>query len=239
MRRHLIGFQKALENCISNAAGGGRKRGNMTKVITVSREFGSGGRELGKRLADALGYAYYDKEILEEIAKQTETNEWYVEKILEGILAPHIPLHYGRSFSRYSPITHQTVKMLVEERNVIRLLAAKGNCVIVGRGANTILEDCGSFNIFVYADMPSKIIRCRERASEKENLTDRELEKKIRQVDQLRAKSLEMVSRFKWGNREGYHLCINTSGLVIRELVPFIAGYAKYWLKDGQRERNG
>ena len=54
----------------------------MTKVITVSREFGSGGRELGKRLADTLGYAYYDKEILEEIAKQTQTSEWYVERML-------------------------------------------------------------------------------------------------------------------------------------------------------------
>lgn len=123
----------------------------MTKVITVSREFGSGGRELGKRLADTLGYAYYDKEILEEIAKQTQTSEWYVERMLEGVLAPHVPLHYGRSFSYYSPITHQAVKMLVEERNVIRLLAAKGNCVIVGRGANTILEERRPFNIFVYA----------------------------------------------------------------------------------------
>lgn len=206
----------------------------MTKIITVSREFGSGGRELGKRLADALGYAYYDKEILEEIAKQTQISEWYVERMLEGVLAPHVPLHYGRSFSYYSPITHQAVKMLVEERNVIRLLAAKGNCVIVGRGASTILEERNPFNIFVYADMPSKIIRCRERAAEKENLTDRELEKKIRQVDNLRAKSLEMVSEFKWGNKEGYHLCVNTSGLSIKELTPLVAEYAKYWLRDAQ-----
>ena len=124
--------------------------------------------------------------------------------------------------------------MLVEERNVIRLLAAKGNCVIVGRGANTIQEERSPINIFVYADMPSKIIRCRERASEKENLTDRELEKKIRQVDNLRAKSLEMVSEFKWGNKEGYHLCVNTSGLSIKELTPLVAEYAKYWLRDAQ-----
>ena len=68
-------------------------------VITISREFGSGGRELGKRLADLLGYMYYDKEILEIIVKQEKTSEWYAEKLLERMVVPNIPLHFGKSFS--------------------------------------------------------------------------------------------------------------------------------------------
>lgn len=207
----------------------------MSKVITVSREFGSGGRELGRRLADALGYAYYDKEILEAIAKRTETNEWYVEKLLDGVRMPNITTHFGRSFSSYSPLTQQAVRLLVEERNTIRRLAEKGNCVMVGRGANTALEKHNAFHLFVYADMASKIARCRERGPEDENLSDKEMVKKIRQVDYVRAKSLETVSDFKWGDRKGYDLCINTSGLSIRGLTPLIAEYAEYWLKEREK----
>ena len=74
----------------------------MSNIITVSREFGSGGREVGKRLADELGYAYYDREILEEIAKETNMSEWYVENVLEKGVPRSTVLHFGRSFSSYS-----------------------------------------------------------------------------------------------------------------------------------------
>lgn len=201
-------------------------------IITISREFGSGGRELGKRLADALGYAYYDKEILEVIAKQTETDESYIEKILDGAMIPHVPLHFGCSFSYYSPITQNVVNFMVAEQNAIKLLASKGDCVMVGRGASTVLEEKHPFNIFVYADMASKVARCRKYASTKENMSDKELEKKIRQVDSARAKGQERMSDFKWGEKEGYHLCINTSGLCIKKIIPLITEYAKYWLKE-------
>lgn len=203
----------------------------MSNIITVSREFGSGGREVGKRLADELGYAYYDREILEEIAKETNMSEWYVENVLEKGVPRSTVLHFGRSFSYYSPVTQQAINLLVAERNVIKVLAAKGDCVIVGRGANTVLTEEHSFNIFVYADMESKVARCRARAPQDEKLTEKELEKKIKQVDAARAKSLEMVSDFKWGDKRGYHLCVNTSGMSIKHMIPALAAYAKQWLE--------
>lgn len=110
----------------------------MSNIITVSREFGSGGRELGKRLADELGVAYFDKEILEAIAEQTNTSEWYAQEVLERGMLPGYTLHFGHSFSYYSPVAQQAVNLMVAERKVIKELAEKQDCVIVGRGANKI-----------------------------------------------------------------------------------------------------
>ena len=79
--------------------------------------------------------------------------------------------------------------------------------------------------------------RCRERAPEDEHLTDRELTKKIRQVDAARAKTQEMISDFKWGDKRWYHLCFNTSGLPIPETAPLVAEYAKHWFERKERYR--
>ena len=199
-------------------------------VITISREFGSGGRELGKRLADLLGYMYYDKEILEIIVKQEKTSEWYAEKLLERMVVPNIPLHFGKSFSFYSPMTQQAVNLLVAERNAIRLLAEQKNCVIVGRGANVILKEKSPFNIFVYADKAAKIKRCQEYVSDKEFISEKEIEKKICHIDTVRAKNFEMFSGCKLGNKKEYHLCVNTGGISIEAITPLIGEYAKKWL---------
>ena len=107
--------------------------------------------------------------------------------------------------------------------------------MIVGRGANKILEEEEPFNIFIYADMESKMARCRERAPEDENLTDKELARKIRQVDAARAKTQEMISDFKWGDKKWYHLCVNTSGLPIPETAALVAEYAKHWFERKER----
>lgn len=203
----------------------------MTNIITISREFGSGGRELGKRLADALGYAYYDKEILEAIAKQTETDKWYAEKLLDEGAVSHIPLHFGRSFTYYSPITKKAVSLMVAERNVLKRLALKDNCILVGRNAQTVLENQNPFNIFVYADTASKIARCRQRAPGNENFSDKELINKMKQIDSVRAGVHTFPSEFSWGEKEGYHLCVNTSGLSIKRIAPLVAEYAKLWFE--------
>ena len=129
----------------------------------------------------------------------------------------------------------QAVSMMVAERKVIQEMAKKQDCVIVGRGANKILEEEEPFNIFIYADMESKMARCRERAPEDENLTDKELARKIRQVDAARAKTQEMISDFKWGDKKWYHLCVNTSGLPIPETAALVAEYAKHWFERKER----
>lgn len=200
------------------------------KIITISREFGSGGRELGKRIADHLNFAYYDKEIILEIAKESHLNEAYVAEVIEKGFTPSFPLTFGRTFSYSAFIQQNTTEILVAQQKIIKTLAAKGDCVVMGQSADLILQEYNPFNLFVYADLSAKMKRCRKRAPEGECLTDQELVKKMKQVDAARAKSRELLSSLKWGQRESYHLCVNTTGLRIKTLASYLADYANYWL---------
>lgn len=200
-------------------------------IITISREFGSGGRELGKRIADALGYAYYDREIITAIAAKHEMNENYVENVLENGFPVAFPISYGRTFA-YADVTGQhAIDLLSTQCTLLKELASKENCVIVGRSANIILEEYNPLNIFVYADTESKIKRCRERADENEQLTDNEMKRKFKQIDAGRAKHQRFLSDIKWGDKSGYHMCINTSGLVIKKIAPVVADFAKSYFE--------
>lgn len=200
------------------------------KIITISREFGSGGRELGKRLADCLQFSYYDKEIILAVAENIGLNEAYVEEIMEKGQFCNYPITIGRSFSYPAYLQQNTTNLLVVRQKIIKALAAQGDCVIVGQSADVVLQEFSPFNLFVYADSDSKIKRCRERSPEGECLTDKDLLKKMKQVDAARAKSRTMLSGLKWGKKESYHLCVNTTGVQIKTLAPHIADYAKYRL---------
>ncbi len=199
-------------------------------IITISREFGSGGRELGKRLADTLGFAYYDREIITAVAQKSEFDEQYIERTLESELFRSYPVSFGRTFSCPASTWQNTTKILVAQQQIVKELAAKDNCVIVGRGADIILRKEHPFKLFVYADMPSKIQRCLKRAKPGEQLTERELQKKIKQVDAERIKFHELLSNLKWGDKQGYHLCINTTGISLKELTPYVAAYINHWM---------
>ena len=201
-------------------------------IITISREFGSGGREVGKRLADAMGYAYYDREIVAAIAQRKQLDEGYVASALEGGLFRSVPIHFGRTFSYTTPLMTSTTGLFVEQHKLIRELAEQGNCVIVGRAADAILAEHRPFNIFVYADMEAKVRRCMERAEEDEKLTQREMMRHIKRVDADRARYHEMFSDTRWGAKESYHLCVNTTGKSIKSLIPAVAQYAKCWLEQ-------
>lgn len=199
-------------------------------IITISREFGSGGRELGKRMADHLHIAYYDKEIILAIAAESHLNETYVEEWMENGGARSYPITVGRTFSYPAFLQHNTTQILVAQRKIIKALAEKGDCVVMGQSADIILQEHCPFNLFVYADWPAKVSRCRERAPKGERLTDKDLMKKMKQVDATRVKSRELLSGLRWGQKESYHLCVNTTGTQIKTLAPQIAEYAKYWL---------
>ena len=108
-------------------------------------------------------------------------------------------------------------------------LAAHGDCLIVGRNADLILAEHRPLKLFVYADLESRLRRCRERSSDDERFTLRELERKLRQVDQHRARHHAMLSDLPWGSQEGYHLCVNTTGLSLKTLAPLVAEYARSW----------
>ena len=204
------------------------------KIITLSREFGSGGRELGKRLADELGFSYYDKEIISAIAKEEGLSEEYVERVLETPSDFGYTVTYSRSFFNLQNL-NLTPQLLAKQHNLIKKIAQKGNCVIVGRGADAILSEYSPFRIFVHADMPSKIARCRMRSQEGEDLSDRELKRKIQSVDKARAENYSFVSGHSWGDKAAYDLTINTTNLEIKKIVPSVAAYAKAWFETKEK----
>ncbi len=202
------------------------------RIITISREFGSGGRELGKRLADALGFAYYDREIVSSIAEKCNLDEGYVENVLRKGLTINVPVTFGHTFYFYSdPTSENELKVLNTQQQIIKELALRGDCVMVGRSSGIILEKYNPLRLFVYADMEWKVKRCRERASAEEHLTDRELEKKIRQIDAGRARHQKLLTDRKWGAPEGYDLCINTTNLEIKKIIPGLKEMALCWFE--------
>ena len=192
----------------------------MKRIITVSREFGSGGRALARRLSELLHIAYYDKEIVTEIAKRTSMSEEYVRQITEQKPVMSFPISIGRSFYPMTdPLLDQNQAIFREQHQIIREMADKSDCVIVGRCGDYILRDLNPFRIFVYADMDAKIARCRERGKEDPPLSDKELKQKITKMDKGRAKYYEFYTGQKWGDRLNYDVCINTSGRSIKELA--------------------
>lgn len=200
----------------------------MNKIITIGREFGSGGREFGRKLAELLGLPYYDREIISEIAKRTSLSEKYIQNIAEHKPVIPFPIHTGRTFWAVVPDYGQSVQS--EQHNIIREAASKSDCVIVGRGADYILRELNPFRIFVYSSIESKMKRCRENQSNDYEqgsgaMTDKELARKIELINKSRADYYEFYTGQKWGDKANYDLCINTSFIEpgkIAEAVKFL-----------------
>lgn len=201
----------------------------MAKIITISREFGSGGRELGKRLSEALGIPCYDHQIIELVAKEYGFDQNYVAHMSEKDIVAAYPSTIARGFLAPNYALQQSVQIASAQHRMIRELAEKGDCVIVGRCADVILDDMHPMNLFVYADQQSKVARCIARAAKDEDITEKEILKKIKQIDKNRAEYRKTFADGSWGRKENYHLCINTSGKEIKSLIPGIVSYIKAW----------
>ena len=196
----------------------------MSLIITINRQFGSGGRELGKRLAENLGIAYYDNEIITELAKRSGLAVDYVNSIVEKKPIVYYPITIGRSFLAQSQTSVDMNEDLYrEQHDLIKELAKKSDCVIIGRCADYILEDQSPFRIFVYADEKSKIERCRRKASGFEKLNDKQLIKHINEIDRDRAKYYRYFSGRKWEDLSHYDLLINTSAIDVKRLAEGLA----------------
>ncbi len=163
-------------------------------IITVSRQFGSGGREVGKRLADALGLTYYDKELVTEISNHTDLNESYVSSVLESGGFRNYAFTFGRTMPFVSTTPAPVTDVLVAQQKIIKAIGEKGNCVIVGRSADVILKDFKPFRLFIYADNDSKIARCRARAPEGEHYTDKQMIRRFKEIDSGRRKATRRVT---------------------------------------------
>lgn len=198
----------------------------MKKIITVSRQFGSGGRSIAKSVAEKLGYAYYDSELVEEVAKKTGLHPSYIADA--GEYAP------GKSILSYafsSGNTHLSGNNLnandylwSAQCNIIMELAEKGNCVIVGRCADYILrerKDC--LNVFIYADPDYRADRIVRLYGERDKAPLKRLEEK----DSKRKVNYKYYTGRNWGSVENYHISLDSSALTAEKCVDIIVDLAK------------
>ena len=180
----------------------------LDKVITISREFGSGGRELGIKLAEELEVPFYDKELIvlsaEECGLAEEKFLHYFEKI--PVLQNSLDQQRYTPFSLSYEIPMSDQVFLAQTR-VIRKLAEQGPCIMVGRCADRVLDN--SINLFVYAKMEERM----RRMNSLNTGTDPEImETRIREVDKKRKDYYQYYTGCEWGKAQNYHLCLD-SGL--------------------------
>ena len=181
----------------------------MTKrIITISREFGSGGRFIGEEVAKKLGIKYYDKEIIGQIAKDSGLAPEYIKENAE--LSPKKGIFAYAFIGR--DVTGKSVEDMVYEaqRKVILELAEKESCVIIGRNADYILRNRNDvLNVFIHGDMLEKIQRIRRLYSVKEQ----EAVKMMADTDKRRMTNYNYYTEQKWGKADNYTLCLNSSQL--------------------------
>ena len=178
------------------------------RIITISREFGSGGRFIGEKVAKKLGIAYYDKNIINDIAEKSGLSPEYVQKNAE--LSPKKGL-FAYAFAGRD-ITGKSVEDMVYEaqRKVILELADKESCVIIGRNADYILKDRDDvLNVFIHGDTPEKI----QRITRLYNVEEQKAVKMMADTDKRRMANYNFYTDRKWGKASNYTLCLNSSKL--------------------------
>jgi len=194
----------------------------LKKIITISREFGSGGRTIGKEIAGKLGYAFYDKELIEKIAEESGLSKEYIEA--HGESSP------GRNYFGYAFVGRDAAGNSVGDylwrvqRDIIEGLAEKGNCVIVGRCADYILRkrtDC--LHVFIHADLEKKKERIVNLYGEKSVSP----EKRLNEKNKTRAMNYKYYTDRTWGMASNYHVSLDSGILGEEKCVELIVGLAK------------
>lgn len=191
-------------------------------VITVGREYGSGGYELAVKLAEALNFHFYDKELIAKLADEIMVPESFLESadenpVRRNIFHEILPVFASDSEERANYI-------FSEQGRFIKQLAEKENCVFIGRRADYYLRDMPqAVHIFCYADPDFKI----NRICNAEKCSPEEAERKMREMDKRRKTSYEYTTGRKWADRANYDLMINTSAFGLDKCVEQIVGLIK------------
>ena len=192
------------------------------KIITISREFGSGGKYIGILVAKKLGIPFYDKDIIEEIAKDSGFADEVIKRASE--YAP------SKSIFAYSFVGRNANGESIEDKifaiqtRVIKELAAKGPCVIVGRSADYILKDMDTLNVFIYASQKEKV----KRTMSFKGVSQKEAEKLISETDKRRSINYKYYTGQSWGDRENYTVMLNSTDLGVEKTAEFIVEFVNY-----------
>lgn len=195
-----------------------------SSIITIGREFGSGGRQIGQEIANYFGIKCYDKELLEHAASDSgickELFEHHDEKPTNSFLYSLVMDTYSFGYSSAGfnemPMNH---KIFLAQFEAIKKLAGEGPCVMVGRCADYALadwKDC--FSVFIHANMDARI----RRIAQKYNLSDKKAKDTIVKTDKSRASYYNYYTNKKWGDAQSYHLCLDSSKLGIENTAKVI-----------------
>ena len=197
----------------------------MKRIITISREFGSGGRSIGKLVAEKLGYRFFDSELVNKVAQRSGFSPEFIEESGEYASARSSLLFALATASQYSAdglSMHD--RLYIEQTKIIEEIAAEGECVIVGRCADFILrerKDC--LNVFIHADMESRAKRIVERYGE----CDKSPEKRLTEKDQKRKVYYKNYTGRNWGQAQNYDICLNSGALGIETCAELIVQACK------------
>ena len=194
-------------------------------IITIGRQFGSGGHELGEKLAKRLSIPFYDRALLSAAAEHTGLTRDMIENLDEqptnSFLYSLSVGSFGFSGDTPLPLNNQVFMAMT---NAIREIAAKGSCVIVGRCAEYVLADNDALvRVFVHADKDSRI----RRIMEKLNLNERDAKALMTKTDKKRASYHDFYCDNKWGATDSYDLSINSASLGIDNAVEMIAHFVE------------
>ena len=201
----------------------------MNTIITIGRQFGSGGREIGEMVADHFGIKCYDKELLSRAAKESGFCEEMIQNhderptnsFLYNLVMDTYSFGYNSSSFVDMPISH---KVFLAQFDTIKKIAEEGPCVIVGRCADYALSDYDNvLNIFIHADEEFKVQRIKERFDDIN--TDDKARDMMNKKDKQRQSYYNYYSSKKWGRADSYDLSINSSILGVEGTVKFIIQY--------------
>lgn len=203
---------------------------NLNYVITIGRQYGSGGREIGRLVADALGIKYYDKELLTESSKASgvkpevfEAADERTPSFFSNIWSFNLGFNAGSYLLGSSPISDE--KIYAAQSNVMKNLAQESSCLIVGRSADYVLRNHpGLISIFIHSSIEERIMRIMNRTGIDSAEKARALAAK---KDKLRASYYNFYTDKTWGDAAGYDLSIDSSKLSTEAVTEFIVSYVK------------
>lgn len=193
----------------------------MSKIITISREYGSGGKYIGELVAKKLGIPFYDKEIIEGIAEKTGFADDFIARVSE--YAPSKSIFAYSFVGRYS--SGESIEDIIynAQRKIILDIAEKGDCVIVGRSADYILKDKDTIDVFIYGDMPEKV----ERVCKFHGISEKDAEKILLDTDKKRSVNYKYHTGETWGDAKNYTLLLNSTKIGVENCAEIIANMYK------------
>ena len=194
--------------------------------IAIGRQYGSGGRRIGQLLSEKLGCAYYDKELLARVAKETGINGAFFERMDERTSTPvAVAQASGWSFSNWFGLAENLLSgesLFSMQCDTIRKIASEGPCVLVGRCANYILRDNPNLiSVFITADESDRLARIQE----VEQLDEKSARELLVKIDKSRASYYNYYTDMTWGASEFYDLCVNSSRLGVEATAELLADY--------------